>query len=262
MFLKDRLRAPGSILNYFSSVKIWVTAGPGDSSAFLAHEIATLKRGLSKNSPHVATQAPAITPSDFKAIIDFLYGLSPRPLVLIMALLIGYYTMVRQSNFVMTSNTPGQCPHLLKFKDVSLTPDALFVTIRSTKTRSSVAIPVIFRLPLVPSSSCCPVTAWTHYVSTCNPLPDSPALLLPTGSPLSARTLLRALTLVSWSVFGVDKRFTLHSLRRGATQACQGTGLSLEHIMSAGMWKSQAVKSYLQHVHVSSAPAALGQLLG
>ena len=110
--------------------------------------------------------------------------------LLIVALLIGYYAMVRQSNFVMTGNTPQQCPHLLKFNDVHATPDALFVTIRSTKTRSSAAIPVTFRLPVVPSSTCCPVKAWSDYVRTCNPAPGSLALLLPTGLPLSAWTLL------------------------------------------------------------------------
>ena len=168
LFLKDRLKSSRSILNYFSSVKIWVSAGPGYSKAFNAHEISTLKRGLSKDSVHVPSQAPALSPSDFKSIIDFLHGLNPRPTVLIVTLLIGYYIMVRQSIFVMTGNTPQQCPHLLKFNDVHATPDALFVTIRLTKTRSSAAIPVIFRLPVVPSSTCCPVTVWSDYVRTCN----------------------------------------------------------------------------------------------
>ena len=55
----------------------------------------------------------------------------------------------------------------------------------------------------------------------------------PTGSYPSAHTLLRVLKLVSFAVFGYDKGYTL---RRGATQACQGAGLSLDNIMSAGMW--------------------------
>ena len=43
--------------------------------------------------------------------------------------------------------------------------------------------------------------------------PDSVALLLPNGTPLSATIMLRALKLVAFEVFGVDRNFTLHSLR-------------------------------------------------
>ena len=84
---------------------------------------------------------------------------------------------------------------------------------------------------------------------------DFPALVFPTGLPLTASTLLRALRLVSYATFKTDKNVTLHSMRRGAAQACQNGGLSLEHIMSAGMWRSSAVNSCIQAINISSAPA-------
>ena len=61
--------------------------------------------------------------------------------------------------------------------------------------------------------------------------------------------------------FGRDNNVTPHSLRRGATPECQGVGLTLDH-MAAGTWQSDAVKSYLQAIHISAVPTALSQLLG
>ena len=63
-------------------------------------------------------------------------------------------------------------------------------------------------------------------------------------------------------MFCVDKGYTPHSLCRAAAQACQGAGLSLDNIMSAGMSGSNVVKTYLQALFISSGPAALGDLLG
>ena len=38
--------------------------------------------------------------------------------------------------------------------------------------------------------------------------------------------------------------FTLHSLRRGGTQAAEAAGFPLSHIMALGTWKSAAVLGY------------------
>ena len=261
LLLRDRLKSPGAIFNYFSSVKIWVTAGPGDSSAFSAYEISVIKRGLSKNSKHVPTRATPLCPLDFKRIIQCLFTLDPKPVVLIVSLLFGYFTLIRQSNLVTTGSVTSS-PHVLKFKDVEVTEEAVFITIISTKSHPATFAPVIFRLPALENSVCCPVTAWKLYIATVNPSPSSPAFLLPNGEPLSRHVLTRALKLISCSLFGPTKCFTLHSLRRGATQACQGAGLTLSNLMSAGMWRSAAVKNYLQPIHISAAPSALGKLLG
>ena len=249
-------------MNYFSSVKLWVTSGPGDSAAFNVPEIKTMKRGIAKNSLHVVNKAPALNPDEFKAIITYMCGLSSPPYVLIAALLVGYLTLARQSNLVLTSTELVDSPHVLKFGHIKVVEGALLVTFVSTKTRFASAPPIIFRLPVQPGSVCCPVNAWLRYANSVTLTARSPAFVLPTGRYLSACTLLRALKLVSFAVFGYDKGFSLHSLRRGATQACQGAGLSLDTIMSAGMWRSSAINTYLQAIHISSAPAALSSMLG
>ena len=161
----------------------------------------------------------------------------------------------------MTTMSLATSPHVIRFGDIKPVNDAILVIIRSTKTRYLSAPPVVFRLPLIPNSCCCLVTAWYNYAANVTVPQDFPALVLPTGLPLTASTLLRALKLVSYAIFQADKNFTLHSLHRGAAKACQNGGLSLEHIMSAGMWHSGAVNTYQQAINISSAPAALAHLL-
>ena len=117
---------------------------------------------------------------------------------MVVALLLAYFTLARQSNLVLTSPNVNDCPHVLRFKDVQIVQDALLVTIKSTKMHYATACPVVFRLPAIPSSSCCPIIAWSKYIRTMSLTPDSMALLLLNGSPLSAKTLLRTLKLVSF----------------------------------------------------------------
>ena len=83
----------------------------------------------------------------------------------------------------------------------------VLVAIESTKTHYITTPPVVFRLP-----ACCPVSAWKKYIGTMNLIPNSVALMLLNGVPLSAKTLLRTLKLVSFELFGVDRNFTLQSL--------------------------------------------------
>ena len=139
--LKDKLKSPGAIMNYFSTVKIWVKAGPGKSSSFDAPELATMKRGIIKNSTHIPGKAPSISPQDFKQVIDFLVQMNPCPYVLVVGLLLTYFTMARQSNIVMTTNSTDTFTHVIKFGDVQLLNNVLLVTIRSTKTQYSSAPP-------------------------------------------------------------------------------------------------------------------------
>lgn len=219
-----------------------------------------MKRAIIKTSKHVVSRAPPMSPAELRQIISFLVNLVPVPYVIIVALILGFLTLMRQSNLV-ASSVLVHGPHVLKFSDVCVKNNVLHVTLRSSKTRSRIAPPVVFILPAIPNSPCCPVLAWRRYARLLVPPPASPALLLPSGKPLTAKQLLHALRTVSLAVFGVEKCFTLHSLRRGAAQACDTAGLPLPGIMEAGTWRSNAVIAYLERTVVADAPTALTHLL-
>ena len=108
--MKDRLNASGSVLNYLSSVKTWGTSAAGNTAVFEAPEILIMKRGIVKNCSHAPSVAPSLSPLDFKAIIVYMHNMTPRPHVLITALLFGYFTLTR--NVVHCIPTRWQHNHL------------------------------------------------------------------------------------------------------------------------------------------------------
>ena len=63
---RDKLQA---MINYFSSVKVWITSSLGELSVFKAPKLKVMKRGLFKKSKHVPSRAPSVTPTEFKMII-------------------------------------------------------------------------------------------------------------------------------------------------------------------------------------------------
>lgn len=260
LFLSTLLSSPGAVMNYFSSVKLWVTAAPGSHPQFAAPELNVMKRAIFKSSKHVPNPPPSVPPDQFRLIISHLVSLNPTPYAHIVALLIAYLTLMRQSNLLSRDpHAPG--PHVLRFADVRLRRKELLVTLRSSKTRFQSAVPLVYRLPASTNPICCPVRAWRLYINTVDLSPRDPALLLPTRVPLSVRALLTTLRAAAVAVSGSHNRITLHSLRRGAVQACQQAHLPLPGIMAAGTWKSAAVTTYLARTVVDAAPAALTQLL-
>ena len=139
---------------------------------------------------------------------------------------------------------------------------ALLVQVRSTKTCTRSSPPILFRLPRLKNSLCCPVRAWHKYLSLQLPKVQGPALLLPTGDPLTARHLTSCLHTAATSCLSRASKITLHSLRRGAVQACQSSGLRLPVLAAAGTWKSDAICHDLAPAVIMEVPAALGKLLG
>ena len=82
------------------------------------------------------------------------------------------------------------------------------------------------------------------------PCPDtSPAFQLPDKTTFTVRVLLRVVkeALGHLAFRKVDK-VTVHGLRRGAAAACQEAGIPLKDLKEAGIWRSNAVFSYVPHV--------------
>ena len=220
-----------------------------------------MKKAIFKSSKHVIKQALPLEPEQLTKIVRFLAVLNPPPFVLIAALLIGYLTMLRQSNLACNSDTIANSPHVLLYKDVLVRDSSLFITVRSTKTRLGVK-PITFVLREAPKSDCCPVRAWIKYIRFIKLSGSSPAFMINTIKPLTTRILSRALRLSAIATIGTDAGLTLHSLRRGATQACESAGLDISGIMAAGTWESNAVKQYTKTEVIDKAPAAILSLLG
>ena len=82
------------------------------------------------------------------------------------------------------------------------------------------------------------------------------------GIPLSIEVMTRILrkTIRDLNVDDVDK-FTLHSLRRGAAQACVDAGLDIHKLRVLGTWKSDSVYRYVPRV-ICETSGALNHYFG
>ena len=111
--LSRTLLAPGTVINYMSGARTWVKMFGGDTSEFDSYMVALTKRGVLRLSSHTPSQAPPLTPTNIRHIVQHLMTAGPDAAVLIAALLIGYNTLLRQGNLI-TSHAFSDQGHTLR----------------------------------------------------------------------------------------------------------------------------------------------------
>lgn len=245
LHLNDTLAAPGTVLNYISGARTWVLLFGGATEGFDSYPVTLMKRGVQRLSNHVTVQAPPLSPPGLRRVVKHLKTLGPESAVIIAALLIGYNALLRQGNLV-TSHTIQDQGHTLRRRDITITPEGLNITVRTTKTRWRPGQAYTVSVPSLHRSSSCPLRAWEKYIALQNTHPDGPAFILQGGAPLTGYVLTAALRM-SLAATGHPSpaAYTLHSLRRGGAQACAAAGGSLKEIMQLGAWSSEAVYTYV-----------------
>ena len=259
--LKDTLASPGAIMNYISGAKTLVTLLGGDPSKFSTYQILLMKRGVQRLSVHVIVPVPPITIEELHAVVSHISRTTEHSAPVIAALLIGFATLLRQSN-LLSSNEHGGSSHTLQLHEVCASREGLSIQVRTTKTRWRGGQGYTIVVPHQPSKRWCPVQAWMRYVNH-NQLDQSgPAFQLPGGTPLMASVVLAVLRL-ALAATGVPNAdgYSLHSLRRGGAQACAAHGSSLAEIMQLGSWTSNAVHAYVPKTSITARPRTL-QLVG
>ena len=262
MYLSDSLASPGAALNYLSGARTWVRMVNGATNGFDSYSVALMKRGIQRNSAHRVIQAPPLAPADIKNVVIFMRSAGPNGLVLTAAILIGYFTLIRQSNLLVPDNVNSDS-HVVRTKDITATSTEIIIKLRSTKTRWKSGPPLHIAVPAIRGSPYCPATAWLKYIARLHPPRNGPAFIDVNGLPLKPRALLGTMRL-ALAVAGHPRAqaFTLHSLRRGGAQACAQMGASLSDIQELGTWKSHAVHTYVPRDLVRSAPRSLSYHFG
>lgn len=194
-------------------------------------------KGVSKKSDHIPTPAFPLTPDHLKIICDFVdkYGINGLPVKA--AILLGYTCFLRSSNLVSPSSLL-EGPHTLKAADIQLAGLKLNVIIRSSKTIANSA-PVILEVKSVSNTHMCPVYNWSRYVAHFKPQASRPAFILMSGCPLTPRPIVYIMRLALRKV-GMPqyKSVSMHSLRRGGTQAAEDHWASDEQLKLHGTWRS------------------------
>lgn len=254
--------SPQTVRNRISGAKLWVEGVGGDAAPFTERVIAQTLKGGARAAAHAPRRAPAITPEMMMQIADFLDRAGPAGVSSRAALLIGFFSMIRQSNLLSPSTRSWGGPHTLRRRDVRRVEGGLRLDIRSSKTIHLVSDATSLFVPRVRSRHC-PVQAWEASTALSTGGPDDPAFMTYSGVPLTPYSLTRVMR-AAISSMGVltPEKYTLHGLRRGAAQTCQNMQVDIRHIMAHGTWKSSAVKSYTITPAPKEAPVALAKCFG
>lgn len=246
-YLANKFAAPASIKNYLSGAKTWVGEHRGSVHSFLAPQLAQLVKGFVKNSSHVTVRAPPLLPHHIRHICSVLDVSPSAPLALKPALLIGYDCFLRASNLLSPTMLEWGGPHTLLAADIKVTLSGLQVLVRSTKTRPASAA-CSFYIPRGDFPQFCPVEAWIHYKQTVRPWALGPAFVHINRQPLTPAQVVKILRLALKDHVDIcAARVSMHSLRRGATQAAADKGISLHEIQARGTWASPTgMRPYLK----------------
>lgn len=260
-YLSKSLKSPSAVYNYFSGAKTYVLLMRGKAKVFNSYSIGLVKKGVSnlKNVP--VMRAFPLKVKHIIRIYKYFKSLGSSAQVLNVALLIGYFTLLRQSNLFF-SESPCDPGHYLTGDDIRLNERFLRVRVRSTKTTRRQGQTYYVCLPRVPGSSCCPVRIWKRYAAATPISKSGPALLLRTGEPLMAHTFLLALRLAGDKCGLQGKRLSVHSLRRGAARECAVAGVPLEQVQELGNWRSSCIYNYVNKRSFKTGPSALASLFG
>lgn len=193
-FLANSYISPATRNNYLSGARSWIAHHCGNIASFNSPEVAAILKKCSKDSQHVPTQAPPLTPSLLRLICKFL-DISPSvPLSVKPALLLAYFCFLRASNVVSPSLQTWGGPHTLRVSDIIITPQLLSVYIRSTKMFAA-PIPVVIHIRPSSDESVCPLQAWLKYITIVRPCPSGPAFLLDNGQPLTTKPVVQLMRL-------------------------------------------------------------------
>lgn len=250
--LANKHAAPTSVRNYLSGAKTWIAEHQGSVLPFLSPQLGNLVKGFVKNSAHIPARAEPLCPHHIRFICREL-DLSPSaPLGVKLAILLGYSCFLRTSNLLSPTMLDWGGPHTLLAGEITLLSHGLSVHIRSTKTRSN-PLGLDFIIPRSSDPSSCPVQAWTLYKAAVRPWPLGPAFVHGNGLPITSAQVVRIMRAALVNHRDITpKSISMHSLRRGATQAAVDQEVPLQDILSRGTWKSTSgMQPYLRRQSAS-----------
>lgn len=246
-FLANSFKPPSTVKNYLAGSKTWVQNHMGNMLPFSSPQVRDMLQSITRLSSHIPTPAFPLSPNDIAIICQYIDSRPWFPLCVKPCLLIAYATFLRSSNLLSPTLTSWGGPHTLTCNDIIPSPLGLQVVVRSSKTIKP-GRPVILHVLRIPHSTLCPVSAWEMYISNVNPCRSGPAFVLHTSAPLTPRPLVKIMrAALKQAGRPYAPYVSMHSLRRGASQAASDEGAPVADLLKHGTWKSKTVlKNYLK----------------
>jgi hypothetical protein len=223
-----------------------------------ALRLARVLRGIAKRQAKPKQKRAPVTVSLLEFWRTFFDLSKPRHAMLWAALLLGFYALLRKSEFAVPDRVEFNPDRHLTRQDVQF--------IRSSSGSHVVGVDVHIKfsktaqfgdtgtVPVAANGGItCPVAALLRMFALAPAPPSAPLFREIDGSPLRSSTvvqLLRRLVLATPSLARV--RLTPHSLRIGGTLALQEAGASEAILQVVGRWRSTAWRAYLRFSRASA----------
>lgn len=216
-----------------------------DVSAFQSIDVSDTLTSVRSNIRHTPNRRLPVGPDLLARLVSAMGADQEAPTV-ICAVLIMYFTFIRQSNIGPRNKKQFDSQRHLLRTDVVETHDAIILAIKWSKsTQGSTATSVA--APRLPGSPLCPLRAFSNMI--CHSptiIRGQPLFSFRDATPLPTSYIQRAWKRALAEIGIPSRAYTLHSLRRGgATEAFTEGNASIENIMAHGMWTSGAVNCYL-----------------
>jgi hypothetical protein len=186
-------------------------------------------------------------------------------LVLRVAMTLGYFGMLRQSNLAPSQAKSWDPSRHTCRGDITFAKPGLVLNIKWTKSAQICNTTPLVPIPHVQGAITDPVAAYRHMLHIAPTRhPEDPLLLLPARHGrrvITIHTLRKAFAqLLELADLSLSK-YTLHSLRRGGATQSFHAGVHQMDVKRHGMWASDAFWGYITSsvVSQSTVAAALAQ---
>ena len=245
VFLASKL-SYASMKQYLNIVRIIHLEGglpnPLDGSWYLQSLLKGCKRALGVNHKPKLPMTIELLGRIFKCI-----NLSKSSdLVFWAACLLGFYSFLRKSNFlVQAGQVPDSC---IRRKDITFLTGGATLRISHSKTIQCAEREAVIPVPHIPGSPFCPCTALLLVYKLVTASDEAPLLCYPSPSgprPLSYQMFISRLKAILIGL-GVDHtKYAGHSFRRGGASLALACNLPTELIKLQGDWRSDCYQRYL-----------------
>ena len=260
-YLSQQFISSDSIRNYVSGISFLHKALGKSCPALQSFPVVCILRAVQvalRRHPH---QKKPITPKILAKILPLISQLGEAQHAVKLAILLGFFGMLRVSNLAPASPAVFDCTRDITRQDVFVKPPGLVVSLKWTKTIQVMQESPLIPIPAVPHSIVDPVQAFKQLVThTPTKSVKQPLLTYQVNKTMHVLSapLLNSILAELITEVGLDHQdYSFHSLRRGGATTAYKAGVSISKVMKHGTWKNtSSFWKYITNKAVLASPVA------
>ena len=251
MFLAEHFKSSGSVRTYLSGINTWTVLVQFDVEETYSPTLNMTLLGVEKLNTNIPKIRLPLEPVHLYIIYKVLDLSSIQNTVFWALLLIGFYGMLRKSQFANNSRNTFNPKEQLTRVDFQFTHEGLIVNIQWSKTRQKHN--KILQIPLKRIADCvlCSVLAYSRMVKFIPALRQEPAFGLPSTKKnicaFSKSDIDKMLKEVLAQCHLDTDQYYFHCLRRGGATCASAAGCSDNEFCTICYWASSCYRGYILH---------------